>query len=59
QTKSASNFLILKAGDAPTVIVECGFLSNPREEALLQESDYQDKIAWSIYRGIIDYISET
>lgn len=59
QTKSASNLLILKAGDAPTVIVECGFLSNPREEALLQESDYQDKIAWSIYRGIIDYISET
>jgi N-acetylmuramoyl-L-alanine amidase len=40
------------------VIVECGFLSNPREERLLQDPDYQEKIAWSIYVGIIKYFDE-
>lgn len=59
QIKAVNNLLILKAGSAPTVVVECGFLSNPREEELLQESDYQDKIAWSIYNGIIVYITNS
>lgn len=57
QIKSASNFLILKAASAPTVIVECGFLSNEKEEALLKTDAYQDKIAWSIFNGILDYFA--
>ena len=41
--------------DIPTVTVECGFLSNPEEERMLQEEDYQEKLAWGIYTGIMDY----
>ena len=39
----------------PMSIVECGFLSNEEEEKQLQQDDYQDKLAWGIYTGIIDY----
>ena len=41
--------------EIPLSIVECGFLSNPEEEKLLQENEYQNKLAWGIYSGIIDY----
>lgn len=57
QIKAASNLLILKAGSAPAVIVECGFLSNPREESLLITDEYQDKAAWSIFCGILEYFA--
>ena len=39
----------------PTVIVECGFLSNAQELALLKEDSYQYKLAWGIFIGIQDY----
>ena len=39
----------------PTVTVECGFLSNPEDEKMLQEEEYQDNLAWGIYTGIMDY----
>ena len=39
----------------PTTIVECGFLSNPEEANLLQTEEYQNKLAWGIYLGIINY----
>lgn len=42
----------------PTVIVECGFLSNAEEEALLQTDKYQSDIAWGIYMGIQQYFYE-
>ena len=44
--------------EIPIAIVECGFLSNPEEEQLLQQSEYQDKLAWGIYNGIMDYFYE-
>ncbi len=54
--KNAENSIyILKKSDVPSVIVECGFLSNPEEEELLTQSDYQDKVAWSVYAGITSY----
>jgi N-acetylmuramoyl-L-alanine amidase len=58
QIKAVKNLLILKAGAAPSIIVECGFLSNPEEARLLASSEYQDKIAWSIYNGIITYFTQ-
>lgn len=58
KAKSKNDVYILKNIKVPTVIVECGFLSNPREERLLQDPDYQEKIAWSIYVGIIKYFDE-
>lgn len=44
--------------DIPSVLVECGFLSNPREEKLLADEDYQRKVAVAIYNGIIKYLME-
>lgn len=41
----------------PTVIVECGFLSNKEESSLLKDESYQYKLAWGIYIGIQDYFS--
>ena len=41
--------------EIPIVIVECGFLSNPEEAKLLEQDEYQNRIAWGIYNGIMDY----
>lgn len=41
-------------GTLPAVIVECGFLSNPTEEELLQTKDYQNKIASTILKGVVN-----
>lgn len=49
------NIYIIKHVEIPTTIVECGFLSNPEEEKLLLTDDYQNKLAWGIYTGIMDY----
>lgn len=49
---------IMKHVEIPISIVECGFLSNKEEEKLLLEDNYQDKLAWGIYNGIIDYFYE-
>ena len=49
------NVYIIKHVEIPTVIVECGFLSNPKEEQLLLTDEYQNKLAWGIYTGIMDY----
>ena len=50
-----NNIYIIKKVEIPTTIVECGFLSNPEEEKLLQQDEYQDKLAWGIYNGIMQY----
>jgi len=47
---------IIKGLDIPTVLIECGFLSNPQEEQNLNNPQYQQKIAWSIYVGIQRYL---
>ena len=49
---------IVEHVEIPISIVECGFLSNPEEAALLQQEDYQNRIAWGIYNGIMDYFYE-
>ena len=56
--KTIDNIYIIKNVEIPTTIVECGFLSNPEEEKLLLEDEYQNKLAWGIYNGIIDYFYE-
>ena len=56
--KSIDNIYIIKHVEIPTTIVECGFLSNPEEEKKLLEDEYQNRLAWGIYNGIIDYFYE-
>ena len=53
--KYIDNIYIINNVEIPTTIVECGFLSNPEEEKKLLEDEYQNKLAWGIYNGIIDY----
>ena len=53
--KTIDKIYIIKHVEITTTIVECGFLSNPDEEKLLLEDEYQNKLAWGIYNGIIDY----
>ena len=49
------NIYIIKKVEIPTTIVECGFLSNPIEKEQLLTDSYQNRLAWGIYNGIIDY----
>ncbi len=55
KAKTKNDIYLLKKPKVPIVLVECGFLSNPKEEKLLQDSEYQYKIAWSIYVGMLRY----
>lgn len=56
QAKANKEYYILKKVNCPVVIVECGFLSNPKEEMLLTEEDYQEKMAQGIVKGILQYL---
>ena len=51
------NVYIIKYVEIPTTIVECGFLSNPEEEKELKDNSYQNRLAWGIYNGIMDYFN--
>ena len=51
------NIYIMKYVEIPTTIVECGFLSNQEEEQQLLTDEYQDRLAWGIYNGIMDYFN--
>ncbi len=52
------DYYILNCTDYPSVIAECGFLSNPEEEALLITDNYQDDIAYTIFKGIVGYLAQ-
>lgn len=42
----------------PTLMVECGFLSNPDEAKLLVTEEYQKKVAFTIFSGITEFVSQ-
>lgn len=54
--KANKDYYILKRSTSPTVIVECGFLSNYKEAELLVTEEYQEKLAFAIHLGILQYI---
>ncbi len=53
---TSSTYLLYNA-TLPAVLVECGFLSNTAELKMLKDTDYQNKMAFSIYCGINEYFS--
>ena len=55
--KANGSYYLLIHTPCPTIIVECGFLSNPAEEKLLNDEDYQSKIAQAILEGVENYFS--
>lgn len=57
QAKSNTSYYLLKNTNYPIIIVECGFLSNQKESALLCEEEYQEQIAWAVHLGILRYLN--
>lgn len=49
------DYYILKCTESPSVIVECGFLSNAEDEALLSTEEYRTKIAYAVFKGAVSY----
>lgn len=56
QAKANESYYLLKKTESPTVIVECGFLSNSEEAELLVTEEYQKKVAKAIKSGILQYL---
>ncbi|MBP3577760.1 MAG: N-acetylmuramoyl-L-alanine amidase CwlD [Lachnospiraceae bacterium] len=55
--KANKEYYLLKKAECPAIIVECGFLSNPKEAELLTTEAYREKIAFAIALGIMEYIN--
>ena len=56
--KTGKNLYLFYHAQNTAVLCECGFLSNPQEEVLLNTDEYQTKIAYIIYRGLLLYQEE-
>jgi len=54
QAKADATYYLLKKTEVPTIIVECGFLSNAEDTARLNDEEYQDAMAAAICDGIIE-----
>ncbi len=52
-----ARFAVLKNAPCPAALVECGFLTNPEEEALMIDANYREAVARGISNGIIGYIT--
>ena len=52
EAKSNDSYYLLKRTKIPTLIVECGFLSNPKEAEKLVTEEYQDAVSNAIVKGI-------
>lgn len=50
-----AGFLVLKAPDVPSMLVETNYITNPRTARLLQSPDYQQELAKAIFTGVADY----
>ena len=51
------DYFVLKESKVPSILVECGYLTNPDEEILLNSTHYQNKIAYSIMCGVVKYFN--
>ena len=56
--KDNSSYYLLKKTSVPIMIVECAFMSNPTEADLLIQDDFQERVAWAIYMGIMQVIND-
>ena len=53
-----ANFVVLKSPSIPSVLVETAFISNPTQEKRLTNKSQQQKIAQSIYQGIVNFYEQ-
>ena len=56
--KANDTYYLLKKTEVPTVIVECGFLSNYAEAEKVVSEDYQKKLAEAVTKGILQYLKD-
>lgn len=59
QAKANGSYYLLSRSKPVSIIVEGGFLSNPKEAALLETEEYQDKIAWTVAVGVMQYLNDS
>ncbi len=57
QAKANDSYYLLKKTSVPTVIVECGFLSNYEEAQKLSSEFYQEKAAWAIHLAVLQWLN--
>ena len=58
QAKANDNYYLLLHVKEPIVIAECGFLSNREEAKKLETEEYQDRLAWTLHMGIMEYLNQ-
>lgn len=56
---SGKELFLLKSNKNPSLMIECGFLSNPEEEQKLSTWEYQQKVAFTIYGGVMEFLDAT
>lgn len=53
-----ADYFMIRESPSPSVLVECGFLSNPTDEELLQDAQYQRKLAAGVVQGVMGYLED-
>lgn len=59
KAKTGDDYFVLRKSTIPAVLVEVGFLSNPREEALLAQADYRRQVAEAVFYGTVNYLVDS
>jgi N-acetylmuramoyl-L-alanine amidase len=50
-------FVVLIGANMPSILAEISFLTNPKDERLLKQPEYRQKIAQALYQGVIHYVN--
>ena len=58
QAKTTNGVYLLEHIENTAILIECGFLSNREEEAMLREEEYQKRIADTICAGLLEYLED-
>lgn len=56
KTVGAGDYYILNCTKYTSILIECGFVSSPEEEVLLNTDEYREEFMYSVYRGIMLYL---
>lgn len=59
EAKGNDSYYLLKKTSCPIAIVECGFLSNREEAEKLNSEIYQERAAWAIHMGVMQYLNHS
>lgn len=52
RTEAKGDYYIIQCSPYPSLLIECGFMSNPTDEHNLVSAEYQAKVAYAVYSGI-------